>query len=167
MNKVERFGGVKRVSYFYGQLLSADDFRAEQAYLIEKRHLLNRAILGFGVVTGLAVSIGAGSSVAGVVVEPGLAIDTLGREIDLRAAVTVDIPSSASVHHYVVAEYIERETDAVAFPTATSETMASRIEEGAAVGLSEDADPGVAVARIVRSGSGWRIDHAFKPPRCT
>jgi hypothetical protein len=67
----------------------------------------------------------------------------------------------------IIVEYTGRETDAVAFPTATSETAASRIDEGAVVRRSDDDDTGgVAVGRIARSGSGWRIDHAFKPSRC-
>jgi hypothetical protein len=167
MDRVERFGGVKRVNYFHGQMLSADDFRAEQTYVIARRRLLNRAVLGYGIAAGLSVSVSAGSPAPGVAVEPGLAIDRLGREIDLGSPATVDVPSSTCPHYYVVVEYIERETDPVAFPTATAETAATRIEEGAVVRVSEEADDaGVAIARIARSGSGWRIDHAFKPAKC-
>lgn len=167
MDRVERFAGVKRVNYFYGQMLSADDFRAEQTYFIAKRHRLNRAVLGYGVVAGLSVTVPGDSSAPALVVEPGLAIDARGREIEVDAAVTLDIPPSTCAHHYVIVEYIERETDAVAFPTATSETMPARIEEGAVVRLSDAKDDtGVAVARIVRQGSGWEVDVGFIPPCC-
>jgi hypothetical protein len=45
--------------------------------------------------------------------------------------------------------------------------MPTRVEEGAAVRFADaDEATGVAVGRIVRSGTGWRIDHAFKPARC-
>jgi hypothetical protein len=165
-DRIERFAGVKRLSYFEGQLLSAEDLRDEQTYFIAKRHLLNRALHGSGVVTGLSVTVGGDSSNGTVVVEPGLAFDNKGREIDVCAPVTLDIPRTRS-SHYVIVEYTERETDAVAFPTATAETMASRSEEGAVIRYSEDdAGDGVAVGRIVPSGSGWRVDHAFKPGRC-
>lgn len=166
VNKVKRFAGVKRVNYFAGQILGAQDFRDEQAYVIEKRRQLNRALLGRGIVAGLSVSVPAGSSAAIVIVEPGLAIDDRGREIELRVAVSLDIPSAGS-HHYIIVEYTERGTDAVALPTATSETVASRIEEGVVVRFSDDDDAaGVSVGRVARSGSGWRVDHAFKPSRC-
>jgi hypothetical protein len=167
VGKVERFAGVKRVNYFAGQILDAQDFRDEQAYVIEKRRLLNRALLGRGIVAGLSVSVPAGSAAATVVVEPGLAIDSAGREVDLRTAVSLDIPSAAGSLQYIIVEYTERGTDAVWLPTAKSETVPSRIEEGAAVRVSNDDDAaGVSVARIARSGSGWRVDHAFKPARC-
>ena len=167
VNKVERFAGVKRVNYFAGQILGAQDFRDEQAYFIEKRRLLNRALFGRGIAAGLSVSVPAGSSAATVIVEPGLAIDDGGREIDLRAAVSLDIPSAAGSHQYIIVEYTERRTNAVALPTATSEKVASRIEEGVVVRFSDDDDAaGVSVGRIARSGSGWRVDHAFKPSRC-
>lgn len=166
VTKVERFAGVKRVNYFAGQILGAQDFRDEQAYFIEKRRLLNRALLGRGIVAGLSVSVSAGSSAATVIVEPGLAIDNEGREIELRAAVSLAIPSAAGLHQYILVEYTERETNVVALPIATSETVASRIEEGTVVRFSDDDDAGVSVGRIARSGSGWRIDHAFKPSRC-
>jgi hypothetical protein len=167
MDRVERFAGVKRVNYFYGQMLSADDFRAEQAYFIAKRHRLNQAVLGYGVVGGLSVTIPANSSPPALVVGAGLAIDARGREIDVDAAVTLDIPPSTCAQRYVIVEYIERETDAVAFPTAASETMPARIEEGAVVRLSDaNDDTGVAIARIVHHGSGWQVDAGFNQPRC-
>jgi len=166
VGRVERFAGVKRVNYFDGQILGAQDFRDEQAYVIEKRRLLNRTLLGRGVVAGLLVSVPAGSS-AILMVEPGLAIDNRGREIELRVAVSLDIPPAAGSPQYIIVEYTERETDAVALPTATPKTVASRIEEGAVMRFSDDDDAaGVAVGRIARSGSGWRVDHAFKPSRC-
>ena len=166
-DRIEHFAGVKRLNYFEGQLLSAEDLRAEQTYFIARRYLLNRALHGRGVVTGLSITVGADSSNGTVSVEPGLAFDAKGREIDVCERATLDIPSATS-SQYVIVEYIERETDAIAFPTAMGETMASRIEEGAVLRISEDdAGDGVAVGRVLPSGAGgWRVDHAFKPARC-
>jgi hypothetical protein len=165
VNRIDRFSRLKRVNYFYGQVLTADDFRAEQNYHIAKRHLFNRALFGAGIVSGLTIAVN--SSPASVTVQAGLAIDASGREIDLTAAVTIDIPASTASPQLVVVEHIERDADAVAFPSATSETMPTRIEEGAAVALADTEDGnGVAVGRIVRSGTGWRVDHAFKAAHC-
>jgi hypothetical protein len=41
-----------RNQYFEGKRLTADSFRVEQSYLLERRRLLNRAIHGWGVVYG-------------------------------------------------------------------------------------------------------------------
>ena len=45
----------KRLNYFYGQMLGAEDFRAEQNYFREKLKLHNRCLHGYGVVCGLRV----------------------------------------------------------------------------------------------------------------
>jgi hypothetical protein len=67
----------RRPRYFSGRLLTAEDFEAEQSYHLEARRRDNRHLHGWGVVSGLGVTAGGG----GVVVEPGLAIDGLGRAI--------------------------------------------------------------------------------------
>lgn len=70
--------GFERPHYFAGKLLTAEDLELEQRYHIEKRWLLNRMLQGAGVVSGLdVVPRGQGK----VTVEPGLAIDSYGREI--------------------------------------------------------------------------------------
>ena len=66
-----------RNRYFEGKRLTADSFRAEQDYTIERRRLLNRAIHGWGVVYGYAIQSAAGRLQIG----PGLALDECGREL--------------------------------------------------------------------------------------
>jgi hypothetical protein len=68
----------RRPKYFTGQLLTAEDFEAEQSYFLDGRRSDNRHLHGWGVVCGLGVTP---SGKDGVVVQPGLAIDGLGREI--------------------------------------------------------------------------------------
>jgi len=71
-----------RNRYFYGKLLDAPHLQMEQSYFLERRRLLNRLALGFGVLCGLdARPAGDG----GVIVEPGVAIDGRGREIVVAA----------------------------------------------------------------------------------
>jgi hypothetical protein len=45
----------KRLNYFYGQMLGAQDFQAEQHFFREKMKLHNRCLHGYGVVCGLRV----------------------------------------------------------------------------------------------------------------
>ena len=71
-------GAPRRSNYFTGQLLTEEDFTAEQSYFLEGRRSDNRHLHGWGVVCGLGV-VPSGRS--GVAIQPGLAIDGLGREI--------------------------------------------------------------------------------------
>jgi hypothetical protein len=66
-----------RNNYFDGKRLSTDSFRVEQRYFLDRRRLLNRAIFGWGVVYGFAVTASAGKLQIG----PGLALDPCGREL--------------------------------------------------------------------------------------
>ena len=46
-----------RNNYFYGQLLGVHNFELETDYSIGQRRLLNRLVLGYGVVCGLGVEL--------------------------------------------------------------------------------------------------------------
>ena len=56
----------ERNQYYYGKLMTQQDFVSEQKYMNDKRRLINRFLHGTGVVSG---------------VEAGLALDEVGREI--------------------------------------------------------------------------------------
>jgi hypothetical protein len=75
----------RRNNYFEGKRLTADSFRVEQRYLIERRQLLNRAIHGWGVVYGYAVT----SADDGLKIGAGLALDECGRELLQAGEMTV------------------------------------------------------------------------------
>jgi hypothetical protein len=68
-----------RNRYFYGKLLDVLHFELEQDYFNAKRWLINRLVLGYGVVCGLGLKVGADK--ASVIVQQGVAIDKAGREI--------------------------------------------------------------------------------------
>src|SRR5438128_2243923 len=73
-----------RNNYFEGKRLTADSFRVEQKYMIGRRHLLNRAIHGWGVVYGYKITSGAPDTAIGpgkLKIGPGLALDICGREL--------------------------------------------------------------------------------------
>jgi hypothetical protein len=80
-----------RNRYFYGKLLDVRSQEMEQAYGVGLRRLLNRVGHGAGVLCGLQVRPdGDGDQVW---VEPGVAIDGLGREIVVTEARCVENPS--------------------------------------------------------------------------
>jgi hypothetical protein len=68
-----------RNRYFYGKLLDVMHLEMEQEYFNSKRALLNRLVIGPGVVCGLDVELT--DDKKSVVVLPGVAIDRCGREI--------------------------------------------------------------------------------------
>lgn len=70
----------ERNRYFYGKLLSVEDFETEQKYFNDKRRTVNRFLFGSGVVCGLGVVEVDDESIS---VERGLALDFAGREIVL------------------------------------------------------------------------------------
>jgi hypothetical protein len=76
---------TKRVNYSFGLVLGVDEFAIEQNYFVEKGRLHNRALHGYGVVSGLRVSVRDESLNPEVVVGPGLAVDQHGREICVSA----------------------------------------------------------------------------------
>ncbi|MGH9972165.1 MAG: hypothetical protein ACREBG_30845, partial [Pyrinomonadaceae bacterium] len=67
----------ERNNYFHGKMLSARDLKAEQEYFNEKRWLINRMILGWGIVCGLEVELENGCLFVG----SGLALDCCGHEL--------------------------------------------------------------------------------------
>jgi len=147
---------VKRPHYFTGQMLSADDFTAEQEYHIGKQRRHNLHCHGFGVVHGLKVS-------------------TLKK----NARWTVLPKSETTIQ--VGIRFSERLCDPVPIVSdATSLSSPSRAEEGCEVlldpvsmprgsraktgglGTSLDVLP---LAHLVRRGRVWQVSRTFKVPR--
>ena len=75
-----------RNNYFYGKLLDVQHFTLEQRYFNNKRWLLNRLVLGSGIVCGLNLTV----TDDHVCLQPGVAIDPLGREIIVPQTTAVD-----------------------------------------------------------------------------
>jgi len=83
------FSTLERNNFFYGKLLDTQNLKPEQSYFIRKRWLLNRMVIGSGVVCGLDLAVDPGSSGL-LTLQPGLAIDGAGREIIVDTAINVD-----------------------------------------------------------------------------
>ena len=121
----------KMNNYFYGKLMSVRDFETEQAYMNDKRHLLNRLINGCGIVCGLTiddveVSV-SGGNIKIRFKSGGLALDCWGREVVVPAGLdpqevlikgeSTQIPLTAvetAAHpYYLYLEYDPREGEPV------------------------------------------------------
>jgi len=159
----ESWSGTKRPNYFPGKLLSPDDLTQEQNYLLEKHRLHLRSLHGSGIVHGLHV--GMDETSATIAIEPGLAIDTYGRELSLTEKLTIAVPPGTSSPALVTIEYAERFVDPV--PASANETpQPSRIEEGCQIGLAKNPCKAcVVVARLFEAQNRWRLDRTFTPSR--
>ncbi len=159
--------GLRRVRYFSGQLLDADDLRTEQGYLLDRLGRRNRLLYGAGVVDGLEVAVADGGDGPHVVVAPGLAFDPRGREIFVDACCRLALPAADAVLLVQLA-YRERPCRRVAALTGGSgigadATEPTRIAETfeAILGPAPVADA-VSVARVRRMRGRWRVDRSFQ-----
>ena len=161
--------GLQRVNYFYGKLLSVDDFTAEQNYLLGKFHRRNRALHGAGVVTGLGVTVERTGNSARVIITPGLAFDPCGKEIEVCAPTTLPLPALGK-SLLVLLHYAEQPCCPVPAPVvdpqADSQMRFSRITETFSATLAPAADDtAVALARVNFSRGRWTLDRSFKAPK--
>lgn len=69
-----------RENYYFGKMLTARGLQSEQQYLNEKRWLINRYGIGWGVLCGLKV-VPDPNNPCNVIVQPGMALDRYGHEI--------------------------------------------------------------------------------------
>lgn len=108
----------ERSRYFYGKLLTVDDFETEQKYMNDKRRLVNRFLHGSGVVCGMNVVRVDDRTIS---VEMGLALDFAGREIVVDAPIIrkldmiegYDDSAGEDGYLYLCIEYAEQETEPV------------------------------------------------------
>ena len=135
----------ERNKYFYGKLLTVDDFETEQRYMNDKRRVLNRFLYGTGVVCGLNVVPIDDMTIS---VEPGLALDFSGREI------VVDTPAVKKLsmidgfdsfirsgdekkYLYLCMDYKETEREPVHNVTGESGVEYNRYQEGYELTVTE------------------------------
>jgi hypothetical protein len=84
-----------RNRYFRGKLMTVADYQAEQRYMIQRRRMTSRTVLGWGVASGFAIESGEVAAGAGITIGEGFAIDPHGRE--LVACEAVEIRSGADL----------------------------------------------------------------------
>jgi hypothetical protein len=157
---------LKRPLFFAGRLLDAATLTAEQDYHREKLRRHNRAVLGYGVVSGLAVRVepAAGSGGSHVVIEPGYAIDRNGEEISIPCVARVP-PLAQGDIAFVTLRFWENPCPLTAATDGLPSGMPA-IEEACVIGVNPEVKaPAFALARLIRSGGRWQVDPDFVTPR--
>jgi hypothetical protein len=100
-----------RPSYFDGQRLAADDLGAAQDFHRGLRWLHNRSMHMWGIALGFMVTGERGDR--SVTVQPGYALDCLGRDLLLTSVVTLPVPpvsgsdEGQATKYYLTASYAE------------------------------------------------------------
>jgi hypothetical protein len=169
---------LRRVNYFSGQFLSAQDFQDEQDYFRERHRLHNRLLHGNGVVFGLQVEM---AGQVQIVVHLGAALDCQGNELVVPEPVMCHLPEQGK-RVYVTLSYAEWLADPVPGLESAAEgedPAYTRVIEGVQVDLlpknparqhqTDQTLPGcdppraVVLARLVRKAAGWRLDKSFQP----
>lgn len=161
-----------RLRFFPGRLLTAGDFALEQNYFRGKQKLHNRALHGFGIVSGLRVTAQSGK----IFVTAGLALDCEGNELVLETNEDLSTPQASWQTAYVNLHFVEQELKEAA--TANEATI---IREAAALEFGGqnlnsnhrhlrgrwlacgNCHP-LTIARLRSSASGWRVDRRYRPP---
>lgn len=160
---------LTRVRFFTGQLLTATDLQQEQDYHLARYRRHNRFLHGWGIASGLDVSLDASNGA--VTVEPGLAIDCAGNEIVLAECTRLSLVGLAG-KQFVVIRFLEQ---AAAPSLAAGEaTEFTRIQEGASLAIVEGhpaaghrgigpGTPGcgeahaLCLATLSQKGTRWRL----------
>lgn len=102
---------LERPAFFHYQRLTAPDLSGVQKYNRELRWLHNRSLHNWGIAFGFRVSGSRGAQT--VKVEPGYAIDCVGRDLVLDKSLEMPIPAVASnadgtaVTYYLTISYAE------------------------------------------------------------
>jgi len=144
----------ERNHFFYGLLMDVARFEKDARYANAKRSLINRMIVGRGVVCGLNVEADGDN----IVISPGIAIDGWGREIILPEARSLDpraltddegTPTGTNAADGAVVSiclaYAETDTDPVPVLVADCDTPGncapSTVLERPAIVVREPQDP--------------------------
>ncbi len=161
----------ERTNYFIGRLLGVEDFQREQDYLIGRQRRHNRYAHGWGVLHGLGIHVEGDAAH----IEPGMAIDCEGNELELVEQSTVNL-SFLSTPVYVGLAFVE--TQVAPIPTqdgvqygATRESAQLTIESDNACAAHAHRGPGtpgcglrhpVVLARLSKHNEKWRVRLAKK-----
>ena len=116
--------GPKRVNYFHGLLLSADELQKEQDYFINKLRQHNRAIFNPGIIKGLTLEC-TGQLVS---VSSGFAMDSSGRLIELSTSYNFNLPEKNGSWE-IILELIEEKCDPCPYIGPASNDNENEFEE--------------------------------------
>jgi len=170
---------LRRPRFFSGKLVTPENLELQQQYFREKLKRHNRSLHGFGIVSGLKVTVNSGQ----IVVEPGLALDCEGNELAIETAQSIVPPANVDWHTAFVSVCFVEE-GAGTIPTAGAEgasnITATIIESFRLAVAQENSNRGhrhlrarwlaceqphaLTIAKLKQSSQGWRVDRGYRPP---
>jgi hypothetical protein len=136
-NDMGAIPNLDRIAFFPGELLTADDLTTLDSNAEQLRWLHNRTMHNWGIAYGLNVQGARGAT--SVTVNPGFAVDRLGREIILSASLLVPIPAvpggtgGSAATYYLVANYVDDANE-----TVVEQRSAAACGAGGAIRLNND-----------------------------
>jgi hypothetical protein len=170
---------LERAPFFRGKVLTPEDLELTQQYFREKLKRHNRSLHGFGIVSGLKVTVKSGQ----IVVEPGLALDCEGNELYIERAQAIIVPPDADWHAaFVDVRFIEACADRTANAEAENPyKITSYLAESFEVGVAPDnsnrghrhvraswlacGQPhALTIAKLKHSSQGWRVERGYRAP---
>ncbi len=171
--------GPQRAPFFHGKVLTPEDLEHTQQYFRERFKRHNRSLHGFGIVSGLNVSVKSGQ----VVVEQGLALDCEGNEINIERAQSIIVPSDADRRAaFVNVRFIDVCADRTAIAEAEeSSERTGYLAESFELAVSpENSNRGhrhvrarwlacgqphaLTIAKLKLSSRGWRVERGYRAP---
>ena len=142
----------KRVNYFDGQFLKADDFVAEQEYNIDRQRAHQQLLHTSGIAGGLGVTANGGSYEA--LVDAGVAVDSEGRQIVLSSERVVDLRSYSNQTVLLLISYDEEQADTAAVGNGNTRWHERPRVEATAEEGAPPPDTHIRLGRIILSSSG-------------
>lgn len=155
--------------------MSAEDLAREQGYFSDKHRRHNRSLHGFGIVSGLSVTIASGQ----IVVSPGLALDCVGNELVVDSSQSIDVVGLVDLKAaYLGLKYFEKGVDPI--PVNSGEEHASVLESFELSFTAENCNHRhrhthgrwlpcgelheLTIAKIKATPGGWRVDRRYRRP---
>lgn len=144
---------IKKMNYYKGEFLHAEDFKCDQDFHSSLRKTHNISLHTSGIAYGLGVIAGAGK----ITVKKGMAIDSQGRELILDADrdVAVNSPTSITITYL---EVDDPPTTEAGFTGVKQSTVTCKVIAGT--------DPdGIVLATVTNAAvNPVTLNAAYKPP---
>ncbi len=156
--------GLERNTYFFGKLLTAEDFNLEQAYFLAREALLNASFFGPGIITGLEVTDFKDlENRVSFTLKAGLALDAQGHIILVPRdqVLELEIPTRTRLGLFLFYEECPRE------PTVTvcdpKECQYNRVREGFRLELAPESGEGIKLADLILQEGRYHLLPVRKP----
>ena len=159
--------GLERNTYFFGKLLTAEDFNLEQSYFLSREALVHHTFFGPGILFGLEVKdLEDHDQKLAFRLTAGLAIDPEGRLIfvpkEERREVSVENRLPELGIFLIYEECLREPTVTVCDP---KECHPNRIREKFKIEVGEEILEGIKIASIKLLNDKYQLKEDFSPKR--